>query len=88
MAILYDLFTDIDFQSIDFIDGGIQKAMLTAGLDNLVSDPDLIFDETTKDNIMAAVLALAPNISRATQLNLPVVQYYEVGQARSLPNGN
>lgn len=84
MAILYDLFTDIDFQSIDFIEGGIQKAMLTAGLDNLVADADLIFSETDKDNIMAAVLALAPNISRATQLELPTVYYYEVGQARAL----
>lgn len=84
MAILYDLFTDIDFQAIDFVDGGIQKTMLIAGLDNLVADTDLIFSETDKANLMTAILALSPDISRATQLNLPVVQYYEVGQARSL----
>jgi len=84
MAILYDLFTDVDFQAIDFVEGGIQKAMLIAGLDNLVADTTLIFSETDKANLLAAILALAPSISRATQLNLPVVQYYEVGQSRSL----
>lgn len=88
MGILWDLFVDSDFQSIDFYEDGYQKTMLIAGLNEMVADTTLIFDETNKNDLMNAVLALAPNISRADELNLPFVQYYEVGQARSLPNGN
>lgn len=88
MSILWDLFQDIDFQSVDFYEGGIQKAMLLAGFDNLVADTGLLFSEGDKTALMTAVLALAPIISRAEQLGLDEVKYYDVGQARSIPNGN
>lgn len=84
MGLLWDLFQDPDFQSIDFYQGGIQLAMFVAGLDEMVADATLLFSETDKNNLLATVLNLAPDVSRATQLNLPTVYYYEVGQARSL----
>ena len=88
MGILWDLFQDIDFQSVDFVEGGIQKAMLLAGLDELVADAALIFEPAHKTALMTTVLALAPHISRAEQLGLGEVKYFDVGQARSLGNGN
>ena len=88
MGILWDLFVDPNFQSMDFFEGGIQKAMLLAGLDELVADAALIFEPTHRTALMTTVLALAPHISRAEQLGLGEVKYFDVGQARSLPNGN
>lgn len=94
--VLMDVFTNsVDVPLIDFYVGGAQRTMLDAGIAELVNDPSIAgfinnagvtipFDEAGGQALLAEILALSPLVSRATQLNLPTVYYYEVGQAREL----
>jgi len=84
MAILFDLFTDPDFQTIDFIANGIQSAMFAAGLDNLIADESLIFGEADKAAITTQVMGLIEIAysSIADGLGLPTVAELDVNRAR------
>jgi len=80
--ILWGLFQDDTFQSIDF--SGFQAAMLNAGLDNLVADNNLVFDEAAKTALTAQIMGLVEveYSSIADGLGLGTVTELDVNRAR------
>jgi len=79
---LWDLFVDPDFTTIDFAPNGMQFGMFDAGLNALVAEDTLTFTETHKAALVAQVMGLADKISVAKSLDLPEIRYYEVERAR------
>lgn len=84
MSILLDLFQDPDFQSIDFVENGIQSTMLSVGLSELVADTGLLFSEADKTALTAQIMALVEvNYSSiADGLGLGQVSELDVNRAR------
>ena len=82
MSILWDLFQDDDFQSIDFV--SFQAGMLDAGLANLVADATLLFSEADKTALTAQIMGLVEvNYSSIAEgLGLGTVTEVDVNRAR------
>ena len=82
MSILWDLFQDNDFQSIDFI--GFQAGMLDAGLADVVADTGLLFSEADKTALTAQIMDLVEvaHSSIADGLGLGQVSELDVNRAR------
>ena len=80
--ILWGLFQDSAFDWIDF--SGFQAAMLNAGLDNLVADSNLVFDEAAKTALTAQIIGLVEveYSSIADGLGLGTVTELDVNRVR------
>lgn len=79
---LWDIFNDKDFATIDFVDGGLQRMMLIAGLSEIVADTEILFNEADKTNVEGQVLALAQKVSRADILGIGYTRQIDVAIAR------